>query len=61
MQISVLPACVYMHHGHACLIHRKQRKESYPLELGLEMVMSHLWVWEVKPRSSGRAAGNLNH
>jgi hypothetical protein len=35
--------------------YRGQKRASNPLELEIQRLMSHLWVLEIEPRSSGRA------
>jgi hypothetical protein len=41
MSVKVFPACMYVHHAHACSLQRDFKRASDPLELQLQMAVSH--------------------
>ena len=55
--LDVLPELVSMHHVYAWC---PQRSED-SVELELQIVMRHLWMLGIEPRSSRRASSSLNH
>ena len=53
---------MYAHVLCICSAHGVQKRASQPLEMELEMVMSHpIWALGTEPRSSARSASVLNH
>ena len=57
MCMSVLPACMYVHHVHAWCPKRSEEDPGSP-ETGVTGSCKELGI---KPRSSARAASALNH
>lgn len=54
MCVSVLSACIHVHHMCAWCPHRSEEAFD-PLKLDLCMVVSHPWVLGTEPRSSAGA------
>ena len=59
MCMNVLPACMFLYHMYAGA-HGGQKRALDPLELELQIILSAMWVSEIKPRSSARALIALN-
>ena len=52
--MNVLPACMLVYHMYAGA-HGGQKRASDPLELGLQIILSAMWVSEITTRFSARA------